>query len=470
MMHEFGDVELGDERLNNRFLDIVGAMASSPGAPFAGLFAQESAVEAVYRFMRNPKVQWEDILGAHVEQTRERCAQAGSVVVIHDTTTHRLCAEAEIESYINTGKKGFLGHTSLAVENRGGGRPLGVLAMECVLRAQKSSKLRKKGRPLSGAETARLKNKEYDRWLRGIEASHEQMGDDVEVVHVIDREGDSFGLFGRLAVTDKCFVIRECKNRLGRLAGSNSEEWAPVDELLKQARKTHLQREVYLGRRDQKTAPGNAKANPARANRMAHLRIAYASLELRRPGYLKSDDCPPTVTVNVVHVYEVDPPAGEQRIEWVLLTNLPVRSAAEAERIIDIYRLRWLIEEFFAALKGGCRYRQRRLTNRYSIFNTLASMIPIAWKALDLRQLARFAECKAVEVFDSIQFDTLVAKARTMRKRLNRTTSAQEAMLIIARLGGHLKSSGPPGWKTLMKGMERFLGIAEGYALARAKM
>jgi len=41
---------------------------------------------------------------------------------------------------------------------------------------------------------------------------------------------------------------------------------------------------------------------------------------------------------------------------------------------------------------------------------------------------------------------------------------------VIARLGGHLKSKGPPGWKTLMKGMDRFLGIAEGYALASAKM
>jgi hypothetical protein len=228
---------------------------------------------------------------------------------------------------------------------------------------------------------------------------------------------------------------------------------------------------VYLSRRDKKTAPGAAKRNPARAARGANLRVSYVTLDVRKPRYLKtSDECPETVNANIVHVYEVNPPADAQRIEWVLLTNVPVSNALEAEYVVDIYRRRWLIEEFFAALKGGCRYRERRLTNRFSILNTLASLIPVAWKALDLRQLARTAERKASDAFDSLQMQALRAKAKQMGYRLSRNVSAEEALRLIARLGGHLKSKGPPGWKTLMKGMDRFLGIAEGYALASGKM
>jgi len=471
MMAEVKDVDIGDERLNNRFMEIMGALASSPGSSFAGLFSKESAVEATYRFMRNPSVDWEDLLEPHLEETAHRCEEAGSVIIIHDTTTHRVPDDADLESYINTGKKGFLAHASLAVRENGDCRPLGLLGMQCVFRKKRRAKTKKKGRALSGAETAKLKNKEFDRWAKGVDSSSERLGEGVDAIHATDREGDSFGFFARLDTDHDSFVIRECKNRSARLAGDDSDEWSKIHELLDKAKRTRIRRKIHVGKRRKKTAPGAAKANPARAARSACLKVAYVTLELRKPLYLKTaPDCPESLKLNVVHVYEVNPPEGEERIEWVLLTNLPVGNAVEAERVVDIYLRRWLIEEFFAALKGGCAYRKRHLTNRFSILNTLAALAPVAWKALDLRELARSARSPADEAFGSLEIEALRAKARKMGSPLSRKPSAQEALHLIARMGGHRKSSGPPGWRTLMKGMDRFLGIAEGYALARANL
>ena len=40
-----------------------------------------------------------------------------------------------------------------------------------------------------------------------------------------------------------------------------------------------------------------------------------------------------------------------KRIDWRLLTTHAVRNAKQARRIVELYRRRWTIEEFFRTLK-----------------------------------------------------------------------------------------------------------------------
>src|SRR6267142_183172 len=63
---------------------------------------------------------------------------------------------------------------------------------------------------------------------------------------------------------------------------------------------------------------------------------------------------PATIPLHCVHVREVDAPEGAEPIEWRLWTNLPVDTPAQILYVVDVYRARWLIEEFFKALKTGC--------------------------------------------------------------------------------------------------------------------
>lgn len=60
-----------------------------------------------------------------------------------------------------------------------------------------------------------------------------------------------------------------------------------------------------------------------------------------------------------------------------------------SERVVDIYRMRWLIEEYFKALKTGCAIEKRQLESKHALVNALAVLIPIAWRLLRLRALAR---------------------------------------------------------------------------------
>lgn len=48
--------------------------------------------------------------------------------------------------------------------------------------------------------------------------------------------------------------------------------------------------------------------------------------------------------VQVVWAVEAEQWVGEEGVEWILVTSLPVESIEEAQRMLAWYRFRWLIE------------------------------------------------------------------------------------------------------------------------------
>src|SRR5213075_952757 len=94
-----------------------------------------------------------------------------------------------------------------------------------------------------------------------------------------------------------------------------------------------------------------------------------------------------TTEVNVIHVFEKRPPAAEPPVEWFLLTNLSIDTPEAIAFAVDCYRARWVIEEFFKALKTGCQYESRQLESAGSLLNALAIFSPVAWRLLLLRHL-----------------------------------------------------------------------------------
>jgi hypothetical protein len=392
------------------------------------------------------------------------------VLAIHDTSTFRVTDDAELDSFIQTGKRGFLAHVSLLVDPRFGGNPLGVAATEILTRPKVQRRTQKNGRRMTGADTAKLKNRESQRWSRAVRAV-EDRSSDVALIHVMDREGDSYELVAELIGKGCSFVIRRCKERRARLSDQDSPTWQTLNDVLDRATPTLLTRDVHVGKRKAKSAPGANKAKPARPARAARLRVARCKVELKKPRYLHlADGYPPSLALNIVRVYEPHPPRGQEPVEWVLMSDLPIEDDGDVERIIDIYRQRWLIEEFFKALKTGCGYRTRRLTNANSILNSFALFAPIASKALAIRSLAQRSDQPAELVLTPCELRVLHAKAPSLRIPLAQRPSVADVLPLVARMGGHRRSSGPPGWLTLMRGTEKLQNLAEGWALAMAEM
>lgn len=129
--------------------------------------------------------------------------------------------------------------------------------------------------------------------------------------------------------------------------------------------------------------------------------------------------------------------------------------------MIDIYRARWTIEEYFKALKTGCAYEKRQLESQKTLTNLLGILVPIAWMLLHLRAKERnYPLAPATEVFSKTQIAIL--KIKTKLGKVDEPT-VQDAYKAVAGLGGHLSQNGPPGWQILWRGMRKLLNLQEGW-------
>ena len=87
---EFGDLDLGDTRLNDRLVHITDALTAQPMSPISTVCGDWSAVKAAYRFFDNDKVsETEKVLNPHFQQTVERMRDHERVFAIQDTTLER---------------------------------------------------------------------------------------------------------------------------------------------------------------------------------------------------------------------------------------------------------------------------------------------------------------------------------------------------------------------------------------------
>jgi hypothetical protein len=277
----------------------------------------------------------------------------------------------------------------------------------------------------------------------------------------MDREADDYALFTRLVEQGDDFVIRAKHDR--RLVG----EAGKLFDALESSPIT-AEREVALSRRGHRGFPGTKKTHPPRDRRVARLSIRARHIEIKRPVNVAPLG-KPTMTLSLVEVVELDPPEGLTPVHWRLLSSLPIDTAEQICRIVDIYRKRWLIEEFFKSLKTGCAAEKRQARSLWSLLNTISLLVPIAWRLLVLRTTARHEpSAPAQRVLDTVELKAL--RVMVPKVNLPKHPTARQVMLAIARIGGHLKSNGEPGWLVLGRGLEELLTVVVGWRAAMKAM
>jgi hypothetical protein len=416
-------------------------VSKAPGLSFPQLAANPSELEATYRFLSNENITWQAVLEPHVQATVGRCGQEEQVVVVHDTSEFSFKTENEAREgigYLSSGQTGFEAHFALAVSLEAKGAPLGLLGVIPHARAKKSD--RDRTRPTRKRPREQL---EADRWRKLAVETEQRLQGRAKVVHVMDSEADSYPLFAELAAQKIGFVVRAYHNRY------LEDRMSTMADVFEKS-ESQLFREVPISpRKGRKSRGGKGRANLRRNGRVATLRIKSARIEFPRPKTAQSTH--ERVALNVVKVYESEPPEDQPPVEWILLTTEPIDTPDAVERVVDIYRLRWKIEEYFKALKTGCAYERRQLMSLHSLLNALALLAPIAWRLLLMRHLAHHDEQRpAGDLISRAELDVL--RAISTRVKLGPAPSVQQVLWAIAGLGGHLKNNGPPGWQTIWAG------------------
>lgn len=455
---DFARAKLGDSRRVERLLKITGALLDAPDKSFPQAMDSDPArLEALYRFLNNDQVESEAIIKPHIESTCQRAAALKTIYVVQDTTD--LTFEARDGNYHrkgleNNGKfnQTLHVHCALAVSADGPAIVLGVLDFMTWADTEEDRVRR---------DPKWIKSK---RWCEQAELCQQKLSENVQAIHVWDREGDSYENLAQLTDNEQRYIIRACyPNR--RLLDESGQALEMDLRAALANEKISGRRTIEIGaRRHSRRSDNSAKKHPPRSRRQAIIGVRAARVHLKRPDK-RARDRQPLLTLNVVEVVERNPPAGQEPVSWFLLTSEPVETAKQRWNVVEGYRTRWVIEEYFKCLKTGCSIEKRQLKSRESLERTLVVLMPIAWRLLLMRDFSRNALSTLSARFLFSDTELAVLQQAVPHRKLPDSPTLGQATLAMAALGGHLKQSGPPGWITLWRGFHRLQELHTGYLM-----
>lgn len=446
---EFEASNFADKRLRTRAVRIIKELSKNPALSFPDAFSDPSQLEAVYRFMGNKRVGLDDVIGGHVANTIKRASEKRRCLAIHDTTDFTFAGEREDLGIVDRAQQGFYAHVCLCVSADRLREPLGLLAIDPWTREEAKTKR-------STKERKSEPDLESRRWLEQSLNVEDAVASSTELIHVEDREADIYESLEMRIAHGMHFIVRAASTKVV-LTDDGKQN------ILENARSLPVvtTREIHLSARKAKHNTLRPKAqHPPRKQRDSRIEIRAGEMRLRKP--LHSGTLP-ELTLNAVHVLEMDAPDGQKPVEWLLLTTESIASQADVEAVIDNYRARWLIEEFFKALKTGCKYEERQFESLHSLLNALGMLSVMAWRLLQLRFIERTAgDTPATKIASAAEIRILELQAR-----MPPNATAREFMFRLARMGGHLPQNGAPGILILWRGLRKLRDRAEGFELAQ---
>jgi hypothetical protein len=460
----FGNAQLGDKRRTNRLVQLVDQMCARPGGTLPQKLRNPADLQAFYRLMRRPDVTHEAILKPHREAMLNKIEQmADPVLVLHDTTELDFTKHESLKNLGQIGcgtRRGYLAHNSLAVHSVTR-EPIALLNQVLHRRATVPKKE-------THAQRAKRKSRESRVWLRGVEP----LPNTEQFIDVCDRGADTFEFMEHELRSGRRFVIRSSQNRriyIGHGEPDENVEGKLHDHMRTLAPEGTWQLEVTSKNELRRGRGRQKKKRVERLKRTATMAVAWAPVQIR-PSKSKGAKSRKPLMVWAIRVWEIDPPEGQERLEWILLTTEPVNSFKTAYTVVGWYECRWIVEEFHKGMKTGCRVESPQFTREERLQPAIAVLSVVTLTLLQLRDAARRPDAherKATEVISGNYVEVL---SLWRHKQVRLDWTVHEFFYALARLGGHQnrKHDHPPGWQVLWEGWKELLPMVIGYEAAKS--
>jgi hypothetical protein len=333
-----------------------------PDWSFYTSFGSQKAGKAAYDFLVNRRGQlhFENLLAPHQHQTRRRMAAESVVLLAQDTTTlsyNTLKATQGLGDIADEAKpgRGLFLHTLQAFR-------LDRIHLGCAW-----AKLW--ARPAVSDTDQRnaqsIDQKESVRWVEAFALASQMARQMPQTTLLVagDRESDIMDLYdrGTVAPANLFFLVR---GQHDRVLENGQKLW------------DYLPRLPVGG-----TMSVKIPRNKERPARQATLALRWAPVALRPPR-VGCKNSWGTVSLWALMATEVNPPAGAEPIEWLLLTNWPIQDLKTARRLVRWYGLRWGIECWHQVLKDVCRVEKRQMKTAEALGRALVLDIIVAWRVL----------------------------------------------------------------------------------------
>ncbi len=288
-----------------------------------------------------------------------------------------------------------------------------------------------------------IERKESYRWLENVRQATALFEHPERCIHIGDRESDIYELFCVAQEIGTHFLVRTC---VDRLAGDGSGTIA----------------------KEMKHVPMQGLHRIAVRNKRGRVSDAVLEIRYRRlvvlPPIGKQKNYPPSV-LTVIYAQERGQPQGRNKIDWKLLTDLPVRSCLQAIEKLEWYAQRWKIETYHKILKSGCKAEESRLRTAERLANLVAILCILSWRIFWMTMINRSQPRAAPNVgFTELELYLLDTLIRDKANAGKRAKSLGSYLIKLARLGGYLARAHdpPPGNKTMWRGLIRLTDIELG--------
>jgi hypothetical protein len=401
------------------------------------------------RFLRNGSVTVTEMAATAAEKTAARVA-GRDIVAIQDTSELALGGRrARANGFGPVGKGGAVGgllmHPVLAIDAVTGAL-IGLVDLKVWNRAGKQA----------GPRRARVTaDKESQRWLDGTARASEVLAAAAQITVVSDRESDMYEQFA-CPPPNVHQIVRACQNRRIETDTGSALLFPFIDSLPEQGR-------INV----------RIPAAPGRKARTAELAVRFSSVVLCKPLDGAAPDLPKTVTLTLVEVRETSQPEDGECIHWRLLTTYTVTNIGEARRVVDLYRLRWIIEEYFRLAKtAGFNIEDADIGDPQAMTNFVAATAIAAITAMQLVRARDGATDQLLtDAFDPEDKPILEAVSKQLEGKTARQKNPHPqdslafAAWVIARLGGWTGYYGKPGPRVMRRGLDDFHRIKYGVAL-----
>jgi hypothetical protein len=451
---EYGLAELGDARRTARVVAMAARVAERPAGKVTEAFPTSAEQQGAYGLLENELVRVESLIDAAASACARRCADEPVVFVPVDGTSVALADPYGRKGFgrVGTYSAGARGLKAIsAIATTAAGTPLGLCAQSLWMRSAKRPHVRER----RARAMRRIEDKETQYYLDVVcatAARFEKHAPKTCCWFQLDREGDAWPILQTLAaLSPHLFTVRAAWNRRVRRARK-------VGYLRRSIAQQPVLGQIEL----------DVPAGPGRTARCAHLSVRIGRVVLDLHDRRTRQRFP--LEVYVVWAHEVrTTPRGEPPIDWLLLTNRPVATLADAQLVLDGYALRWRIEEVHKTWKSGaCCVEDAQLHTEAAAAKWATLLFTVAVRAERLKHLARNEPDKPASV--ELSPHEIRALLLLKRKEKKRTETIPQTMPTIgqavrwmADLGGYTgkSSGGPPGTVTIGRGLERVVVGAE---------
>ena len=421
-----------DPRVHKRVVKTASAMLKNPKASIPERFSLQKDIKGCYRILNNKTINHQMLQRQHYQNVLNEASllhervlfiQDGSELIYNNLKWTNLGPTADAAG------NGIMFHSCLAVKLQNN-QPhvLGLTGQKAWIREKKTE----------GSKPKSQKEKESQVW----QEMTDQIGPVPEGCRwttVGDRGADIFSFIESLPAGWDC-VIRSKHDRQIQVKGHTKRLKKYLRELPCKGITTHFLR---------------ARKS---FSREITLKITWEEVNILSPNTLKGKE---SIRGSYVRVWSED----DSDIEWILFTRSTLGSFEEALEIVNIYRHRWLIEEYHKCLKTGCQIEKVQLKTADRLLTLFGILGVIATQLIQIKTISRINPDEPAEKYVDRLSILILQNIYDLKSPL----TVKDYWRRVAMLAGFMgrKSDGDPGWQKLWKGWTILRDLCKGAEIGR---